>query len=67
MKLELNEDGTHYDLILSDEEYEELQSFLNRYGLLDRFPQKMPKPVEVFDWMFPESIKPNETRSKEES
>lgn len=46
-----------YYLVLSDEESDKLHPFLNRYGLLDRFPEKMPKPIEVFDWMFPESIK----------
>ena len=57
MKIIPNKDGVNYNLELSDEEYEKLQPFLNRYGLLDRFPENMPKPVEVWDWMFPESIK----------
>lgn len=64
MKVVENEDGVHYDLILSEKEYEDLQPFLNRCGLLDRFPVKMPKPVEVFDWMFPETIKSDTKRSK---
>ena len=62
MKIIEAEDGVHYYLEMSEEEYEDMQPFLNRYGLLDRFPQKMPKPIEVFDWMFPETIK--ETRKR---
>ena len=57
MKLIQAEDGINFYMEVSEEEYEKLQPFLNRYGLLDRFPTNMPKPVEVFDWMFPESIK----------
>ena len=63
MEIILAEDGVHYYLELSEEEYEDLQPFLNRYGLLDRFPQKMPKPVEVFSWMFPESIEKQTKRT----
>jgi len=56
MKIKNAEDGVNYYLEVSDEEYEKLQPFLNRYGLLDRVPKNIPKPIEVFDWMFPELI-----------
>jgi len=49
-------------LHVSDEEYEKIKPLLNRYGFLDRFPQEdypggYPELVDVFMWMFPESIK----------
>jgi len=65
MKIIQAEDGVNYYLEVSEEEYEKLQPFLNRYGLLDRFPKNMPKPIEVFDWMFPETIKCAELKRPE--
>ena len=67
MKIKQAEDEVNYYLELSEEEYENLQSFLNRHGLLDRFPKNMPKPIEVFAWMFPESIDSDSLRSTGQS
>jgi len=57
MNIIKNPKGEGYYLDLSEEELEKLKPFLNRYGLLDHFPLEMPKEIQVYDWMFPESIK----------
>ena len=67
MKFIKNPDDT-ISLDLTEEEYEKLKPFLNRYGFIDRFPPEKypegyPREVSVFDWMFPESIRETKKRT----
>jgi len=39
MKVEKAKKGEGYYLILTDEEYENIRPFLNRYGMLDENPE----------------------------
>lgn len=61
MKIIKDKKSKGYLLDLTEEEMENLKPFLNRYGFLDKFPQKdyplgYPEPVDVLHWMFPEKI-----------
>lgn len=66
--MKITKEPKGYYLDLTDEEYERLKPFLNRYGFLDKFPLEKypdgyPREVQVFDWMFPESIQETKKRT----
>ena len=67
MKLIKNPNGS-VSIEATDEEYEKLKPFLNRYGFIDKFPPEKypdgyPREVTVFDWMFPESVRETKKRA----
>ena len=71
MKFIKNDYDDSISLELTEEEYEKIKPFLNRYGFLDKFdpknyPNGYPRPVTIFDWMFPETIKETKKRNNSE-